>query len=300
MDLSFLKNVQLKPIEVKTAEKRVRTVEGKNPTTADIRVYNNGKIYPSLALVDEYKLEYAHRDASAEAVENNEFGFDIFSSLKWGMIMGQLPQELIFISPIAKSEPKVSLWGACRFNEDGTPKSSVVDQGMSSFCKDEFMPMLTAVYGIDWENTRYVDLVINREEIIQSPNKVYHLPKVVSSGPKKGKDDYITRENIIITPLTVAHTEIIDVNKVAVEAEHVTAPGPNLIEEDVYEEIKVEQAASLPVSNSSGFTLSEREEELTQEIQAEQGTPFDESVPPPAVGSLFQDPGEDWANDLQK
>jgi hypothetical protein len=208
MDLSFLKDVKLEV--VKKAAPKAKTSTPKLPTESDLRVFGSGRVYPSEAFAKEYELEFQPKIALVEGEEPTVIvgnGLDIFSSEKWGMIMGKLPQELVFVTAVPKSAAKVDMWASTKYDADNNlPKASVFLQGASTFSKEVLVPMLAAVYGIDWATVEYVDFTIARDTVIASENGIYHLPKVVSTGQHKGEDTYIRRENLSICPLVVSHT----------------------------------------------------------------------------------------------
>ena len=129
MNFDFLKNVQLSVPETKTkAEKPGRTAAPKNPEGLTLRVFANGKIYPSQELVNIFELEYPDK---SDGVPN--FGLDVFKSTDWGMFPVNAPQKYIFIAPVLKDSPKVDLFGSVKYNEDGTPVNSVLEQGGGTF-----------------------------------------------------------------------------------------------------------------------------------------------------------------------
>jgi hypothetical protein len=214
MDLSFLKDVKLEVVIKATPKQKISTP--KLPTEADLRVFSNGKVYPSEAFAKEYDLEFKPKVTLAEVAAEGEEptvivgnGLDIFTSKKWGMIMGQLPTELVFVTAVPKSAAKVDLWASTKYDGDtNTPKASVFLQGVSTFSREVLVPMLADIYEIDWETAEYVDFNVSREDIVASENSIYHLPKVVSTGQHKGEDTYVRRENLTICPLIVVHTEL--------------------------------------------------------------------------------------------
>jgi hypothetical protein len=204
MDLSFLSNVKLEVVKAAPTKKEAAP---KLPENADLRVFGNGKVYPSVEFANKNSLEFVDRvnQGTGEKLTyvTGGNGLDIFSSKKWGMIMGQLPQELIFCAIVPKAAPKVDLFAATRYNEDNSPIASVFTQGSSVFSKEVLVPMLTEIYGVNWDEVEYVDLIVSTENVLVSPNGVYHLPKVVASGALKGEDTYIRRENLSVSPLII-------------------------------------------------------------------------------------------------
>ena len=107
----------------------------------------------------------------------------------------------VFAAVVPKDSSKVDLWGSCRFDEDGNPKSSVLTQGSNTFAKNTLFPLITEAYNVNWEEVEYVDLVMDPEHTVKSANNIYYIPKKVVSGPRKGQDDVVRRENINVMPL---------------------------------------------------------------------------------------------------
>ena len=197
MDVSFLKDIKLEAV-VKSAPKS-RSAAPTLPENADLRVFKNGKVFPSKAFAERAELEFVTK---VDGIVSGN-GLDIFSSLDWGMIQGKLPQEVMFLATVPKSLAKVDMWASTKYDESGTPKASVFTQGSNTFAKTQLVPMLAAVYAIDWEVTDYVDLEVVQDSPIVSPTGVYHLPKKVTTGKYKGESTYIRRENLNICPLVV-------------------------------------------------------------------------------------------------
>jgi len=209
MDLSFLKDVKLEPVK-KQSIKKLATP--KLPTEGDLRVFANGRVYPSEEFAKKAGLEYVPRTITVVEGKKDQVnifgsGLEIFSSIDWGMVMGKLPQEVIFCAVVPKSLAKVDMWSSTKYDENNEPKASVLTQGVNTFAKDRLVPMLTQVYGIDWEVTEFVDLKVVEDTVMSSETDTYHLPKVVMSGKDKGKADYIRRENLTINPLVVVATK---------------------------------------------------------------------------------------------
>lgn len=204
MKLDFLKDIKLEAIK-KGAPTKPSVV--KLPVDAHIRVFANGKVYPSKAFAESMSLEFVAKQvlvegSKAEVIGN---GMDIFSSVNWGMVEGQFPKGMIllFAYIVPKSYAKVDLWANTKYDDDGIPKASVFTQGNSTFSRVQLLPMLTEAYGIDWTITEHVDLVLSVDNVMVSPNKMYDIPKVISGGAKKGELGFQRRQNIDIYPLVV-------------------------------------------------------------------------------------------------
>lgn len=214
--LSFLKNAKVEETTVRKSGGGVRKDWNPNPLTLAIRVWRDGSVFPSQALVDKFSLEY--RTATINKVEiplkegeteqkfKNEYyyvagpgyGFDVIDSRSWPGYKGE--GHMLFISPVAKDQPKVSLFASVGYEDDGTPKSSVMDQGTITFGKAYLLPMLQAVYGIELtEEKQFVDMVVFDEYdgvniVEQFSRPITFLPKIVVSGADKGKPDLQRRE----------------------------------------------------------------------------------------------------------
>lgn len=199
-DFSFLDNVEL--TEVQASVTRGGKKANPNPQNADLRVFKSGEVYPSLALVEEFNLEY-QPEGSTE-VEN---GFDLINSTDWAMMPNSVPQFLA-IAVISKGEArKPHLFGKSRKKEDGTPVHSVADQGSAASGKT-LIEYLEEVLNFTFTTESYVDLNIDREHPIVSPNGVYSLPRKQVKGDKAGNLTNIRRENCEIFPLALANEAI--------------------------------------------------------------------------------------------
>jgi len=207
MNLSFLKNVEVKEVATKSKASRV-TLEKHPVEGADFRVYKNGRIFPAAATATEYnlafgpKLEGEEDGAKAVTVGN---GLDIFSSENWQMIA--TPQTMLFIGVVPRQgNAKIDIYGSTSYDKDsGEPTRDIYANSVSAFGKDTLIDLLTSVYGVDFsdEGVDYVDLSVARDFQIKAPHDVYSIPKVVSRGDKKGQPVFVTRMNISVFPLVV-------------------------------------------------------------------------------------------------
>lgn len=192
-DFSFLNKV-----EVITPEKETRVNVAKTnkyPTEGTvIRVWANGNIFPSPELVKKLNLEYG----SSVPVQAGGNGLDVFAFSKMPNAP-QIAQDCIMISAVAKTAPKVDLFGSCKYDEAGQPKSSVLTQGGGTF-GEEFIVMIKEVYGIEIPKGTYLDLEV-KLDISPKVSPIVYLPKTIDRGPKKGQLDVARRENITIYPL---------------------------------------------------------------------------------------------------
>lgn len=197
-DFSFLNEV-----EVITPEKETRVNVAKTdkyPTEGTvIRVWANGNIFPSPELVKELNLEYG-----SSAIQAGGNGLDVFAFSKLPNAP-KVAQDCIMISAVLKSAPKVDLFGSCKYDELGKPKSSVLTQGGGTF-GEEFIAMIKEVYGIEIPKGTYLDLEV-KLDISPKVSPIVYLPKTIDRGPKKGQLDVARRENISIYPLVPIITE---------------------------------------------------------------------------------------------
>lgn len=268
MNLDFLSNVTLDPVAKKAAPKR--TSVPSLPESADLRVFPNGKVYPSKAFAEKFALEFVPKvnvanEGAEPILEVQGNGLDIFSTLSWGMMAsarqaGALESEFLCIVCVPKIAAKVDMWSSTKYDEEGQPKASVFTQGINTFSKKQLVPMLAETYGVDWDNTVYVDLSVVHDTPIVSESGVYHIPKIVSTGAKKGEATYIRRENVTVNPLVVTETK----------TSEESAP----VEKDVIAEV-------VPAD---------------EVLKAENGDP--KNPDGQAIAAASSDPGEDWAAKL--
>lgn len=211
LDLSALDGLVLTVPEVTKSNTGVKI--DRIPVDAHLRVFSTGAIYPSEAFAKDYSLEYAEKVEVVSALnvttmEEVGNGLDIFQSKYWSMI--DLPLELLMIAITPKKEAKVDIWGGCKFNEDGTPKSSVLTQGKATFVKAQLLNMLTETYEVDWAVTDFVELSLVEDKIMTSPTGKYYLPTTVSRGADKGAQSVKTRDSIKVFPLVLTTTSFIE------------------------------------------------------------------------------------------
>ena len=226
--LGFLNEIKVN--EVAATAPRTTSKKETNPpsTSLCIRVWKDGSIYPSRTLVDQYNLEYPKatvtvidvhnedgslkKDAEGKQVvkrtvvtEGNTNGLDVFTISDWTQLDdASRAHKLVLVGVTPKSMPKVELFSNVKYNDDGTPQNSVMDQGATTYGKETLLPLLKEVYGVEPNEAGYIDLEINptfnlRERV---SNGIFIIPKTIIRGEKKGKADYLRRENIDIFPMT--------------------------------------------------------------------------------------------------
>ena len=225
LNFDFLRNVQL---VTPVAEPKGRVAVVRNPEGLRLRVFSNGKVFPSAELVEKYKLEYAPKDSTDEV-----FGFDVFKSTDWPMFpMNESTPKFVFIAPTQKSSPRVDLFGQVAYNEDGSPKTSVLEQGGSFGLT--ILEMIKDIYGIEVAKGESIDLEINEDVVVKSPNGVYYIPKTIARGENKGEQTVVRRELISVMPLVpvvgevsttaIEEVEVASINTEIPEIEETPAP----------------------------------------------------------------------------
>ena len=199
-DFSFLDGLEL--TEVQASATRGGKKANPNPENADIRVFATGEVYPSLALTEEFHLEYQPEDSTE--VEN---GLDLIDSDQWSMLPKGTPQFLA-VAVVSKGEArKPHLFGKSRKTEDGKPVHSVNDQGSMASGKILIAALETTMGFTFAEDQSFVDLDIDKEHLIASPNGIYNLPRMQMKGEKAGTLTHVRREGCAIYPIVLATTE---------------------------------------------------------------------------------------------
>lgn len=187
---SFLSTLKLD--EKVAAVKASLTPASKNPTTADIRVFRNGSVYPSATLVTSHNLEYTPKDSTAPAN-----AFDVIDSR---LVPGypQAVPNVVFIALVPKTSPKTDLFGFTKYTPEGLPAADVLTQGTASFGK-QLIVMLSEVYEVTEEQifggNNFVDLVITPDALPVPSFGFYWFPKTIERGEKKGQLELVRREN---------------------------------------------------------------------------------------------------------
>ena len=288
--LSFLSTAKVEeaPVVVKQVGTRAKQ-RNPNPALLAIRLWWDGKVFPSIALIDKFDLNYrsaTFEEVPAKAaegvpgtdgyksavpakkktvvpVDNSGNAFDIIDSSQWHQFKGD--GRMLFISPVAKHEPKVDLFGTTTYNEDGSPITAVVDQGAATYGTKFLLPLVDAIFGIklakaEAESTlpEYVDLVvcdtltedgttISLTELFTPKNGIGLFPKVISRGEEKGQADFVRREKPVIyglLPLALVQGE----------------ETPTVVEE----EVPAVESAPLAVEEENAVAYEESVAELTE------------------------------------
>jgi hypothetical protein len=224
--LEFLTNIGATEIAAratKSVEKKQRNPE---PTFMGIRVWKDGSIYPSVALVSKYNLDFVKATVTQEDVVKNGViqnddagqplkrkvltypgdtsnGIDIMNSADWTQKQnwGANP-DLILAAISPKRAGKVDLFATCTTEEDGTPKLSVLEQGAATFGKESLLPLVSSVYNVVPNEEGFIDLQLIEAYPLHQvvPNNIFMFPKRVVRGEGKGKLEYVRRENVSLFP----------------------------------------------------------------------------------------------------
>lgn len=182
-EYSFLDNLTL------VDTNRQRVPKDKTPTGMVLRILATGEVYPSKELVEHFQLEYENRD------QENNYGFDVVDSKKWTPT-AELPRMLL-LAVVKKREAKVDLFGTCRFNDDNTPKSSVLTQGSPSLTLLD----MAKDFGYITSEQKYCDLQFVIDRPLRTKDGIYNLPKIIERGERAGEETYVRRDNITLYPV---------------------------------------------------------------------------------------------------
>ena len=268
-----------------------------NPEGLAIRVFRDGSVYPSADLVALLNLEYPAavavgktalplKDGETEADTKYRTVFEVANDTSMGLDIidsGLFPafkvgQRVLLANVVLKSQPKVDLFGRVDYEEDGTPKSSVLDQGSKTFGADSLIPMLQEVYGVKlatrtetpgkdaegkdiiikgWsEGVQYVDLTFVANPVTGEPwaKEVTYVPKKISRGAGKGQVTTQRRESAklyVIMPIDKLTGEPKDEDKGATAIAD-DAPSPSIQQGPA-------TAYEAPVSEAEALTAREAE-----------------------------------------
>jgi hypothetical protein len=211
----------------------------RNPEGLAIRLFRDGSVFPSQELVDKFNLEYVpailkERKPVGEPKEGEEqkyqnvfeiegepgFGFDVIDTKLFSVF--QIPgKRLLLISAVDRSQPKIDLFGSTTYNDNGTPKTSVLGQGAKTFGAESLIPMVEEVYGVKFNRNAveakeatdttpaveaqpavedgldFVDLQLIANPATGEPwalPPVVFVPKTITRGERKGELTVTRRE----------------------------------------------------------------------------------------------------------
>jgi len=266
MDLNFLKSTP-----VQAPQRAERTATGptlvKTPAEgAHLRLFRNGRIYPSEAFAEKYALsflpleEFAGADGSVKTIMRGN-GLDFFSSDDWTGI--ETPTTVVFMGVVPRQgNLKIDAFQSTSYNkDDGMPDRTIYDLGANTRMKEFLVPTLETVFDINWEENRYVDIVVREDIQIKSPNDVYHIPKVVQRGEDKGKPTYVRRENIDVFPIQLAEGYVTNADT-ALAQEVAEAESTTPTDEVPQETTQVETGTPQATEPTTETTTEDRAEAL--------------------------------------
>ena len=213
--LDFLNEIKIQEVEKPISKKTKKSNNNPDPMFMGIRVWKSGQVFPSQKLVDTFSLEYVTKVVSTNEEGNTVMtapdflgnGLDIFALSDWTQIDEQTRKNkaiLVGISP--KVSPKIDLFGSVKYNTDGTPVNTVMDQRASTFGSKSLLPLIESTYGVLPNEEGFIDLEINVNMNLKSKalNGIFMIPKTISRGDDAGKADMVRRENIDVFPMTPA------------------------------------------------------------------------------------------------
>lgn len=170
----------------------------REPSGLSLRVFKNGKVFPSKELVEYAKLEYHTTEPEKEN------GLDFFKSRDWSLYPADGPSCLIIgITP--RSQPKVDLFAGAK-----SDKTKVATQGPRS---QELIEAIEELFPTAWTSQDFVDLCIDKEAKITTENNIYLIPKKFKKGVNAGNMGYQKRENITLHPCEPQQSSAITVQE---------------------------------------------------------------------------------------
>lgn len=175
--------------DLKTVKSTTTRIKERNPKGLAVRLYANGEVYPSEELVNHFDLNYYQKGSQSGA------GFDVIDSVTWEPVASQ-PRMILF-GVVSKTAPKVDLFFRTRYAEDGSPLTSVLNQGTPS------AKLLQLAIEMEYlkPGMKFVDLYILTTYPITTGNGIALIPKSVERGEEKGKPTYERREDSVFYPV---------------------------------------------------------------------------------------------------
>jgi hypothetical protein len=230
--MSFLSHLKDLKIEEVQSEPKRSAVAAKDRNPGEefmgIRIWKNGEVYPSKALVDKLNLEYVpvtitmvpvtkdgqpvteDKEGTQVPKMKREYTYpdsvgnalDVVDTSEWL----QYPKDqkrMLVVGLTPKNSDKVDLFGSTKYTEEGQPVTSVMTQGASTFGKETLLPAIAEIYSVEPNEEGFIDLEIVIEHDLASlvSNGIFLIPKEIKRGKDAGKADYERRENINIYPL---------------------------------------------------------------------------------------------------
>ncbi len=212
MSFDFLKNIKLEDNKtvIPTKERGKRSTMLVNPTGLRIRLFKDGRVFPSAELIEKFDLEFRSKDSDTKGN-----GFDVVRTDKYANYPQTGYPHVILVAATKRELGKVDLFASCNYVTEktleknpelvlGAPMSSVLEQGTATFGLTELIPMLKEIYGFEFtEDQKFVDLEIDTETVLSTSDGIYFLPKLITRGKDAGKLEMQRRENIQLMPLSI-------------------------------------------------------------------------------------------------
>lgn len=199
MDFNFLKN--LAPAVVEEKQRAPKTSIKAVPEGVDFRVSLTGNIYLNARFVEEFNLQYKHKE---DTDKGN--GIDIVESWQWSQYPKDAP-DVLFFAISNRKYPKLDLYNSTKYNEDGSPKGDVLTQIQKVDLNIVFKALFSCDYNEETAKEHapngYLDLVLVRGIDFTPSNGKFYLPKEVSRGENKGEYTTSLRESISLYPVTI-------------------------------------------------------------------------------------------------
>jgi hypothetical protein len=181
-----------------------------NPTGLRIRLFKDGRVFPSAELVEKFDLEFRSKDSDTRGN-----GFDVVRTDKYPNYPQSGYPHVILLAATKRELGKVDLFASCNYVTEktlekspelvlGAPVSTVLEQGTATFGATELIPMLKEIYGFEFaEDQKFVDLEIDSSTVLETSDNIYYLPKLTTRGKDAGKYEMIRRENLQLMPLSI-------------------------------------------------------------------------------------------------
>jgi hypothetical protein len=208
--LDFLATATVADVAETAASRKGGPRKQRNPEGLAIRIFKDGSIWPSTELVSKFDLEYTNKGEMQQGC-----GFDIIDTNLYPTF--QVGKRVILISPVNRKAGKVDIFASTTYNDDDTPKSSVLDQGAKTFGKETLLPMLKDVYDIELtDDKEWEDLMVVAHPVTNEPwtlpngRQIAYIPKTISRGDAKGQVSTVRRELptfYVLVPATIVNAE---------------------------------------------------------------------------------------------
>lgn len=244
MSLDFLKQIKIDESLIPQKKTSGGGHRKEWSPTADhaLRVWKDGSVFPSAGLVERFQLEYAAQPiteatttvpATDDAKPEEKWiqpgnALDIFASADFPVF--KTPRPLILANITAKSSGRADVFAQVERDEEGKPKTTVIEQGSNTFGKKDLIPMIKEVYGIELnDETPFVDLIFIGQDGEKATKHFSiekgfaFIPKTTSRGKDKGAPTVQRREDPWIFILMPAN-ELAPKIKAQPGAEPVTQP----------------------------------------------------------------------------